>query len=261
MIIDSHAHIFPDKIAEKAVEGIGSFYDLKMRFDGKISTLIDIGAKAGVEKFVVQSVATTPAQVESINNFIAKSVETYPDKLIGFAAIHPDYEDICGELDRACEMGLKGVKIHPDFQHFRIDDDKAMKIYEHIEGKMPLLVHTGDYRYEWSKPERMARVLDAFPKLQVIGAHFGGWSEWDKVEEAYAGREIWVDTSSALYELSAETAMKLIRFFGVDHVLFGTDYPMWSAVEELEMLGKLPLSEEEREMILHGNIEKLLGLN
>lgn len=261
MIIDSHAHIFPDKIAEKAVEGIGSFYDLKMRFDGKISTLIDIGTKAGVEKFVVQSVATTPAQVESINNFIAKSVETYPDKLIGFAAIHPDYEDICGELDRAYEMGLKGVKIHPDFQHFHIDDDKAMKIYEHIEGKMPLLVHTGDYRYEWSKPERMARVLDAFPKLQVIGAHFGGWSEWDKVEEAYAGREIWVDTSSALYELSTETAMKLIRFFGVDHVLFGTDYPMWSAVEELEMLSKLPLTDEEREMILHGNIEKLLGIN
>ncbi len=261
MIIDAHAHIFPDKIAEKAVAGIGSFYDLKMNFDGKVETLLDVGKRSGVDKFIVQSVATTPAQVESINNFIAESIKAYPDKLIGFATIHPDYEDVCGELDRAYGMGLKGVKIHPDFQHFKIDDENAMKIYEHIEGKMPLLVHTGDYRYEWSKPQRMARVLDAFPKLQVIGAHFGGWSEWENVQEAYADREIWVDTSSALYDLTVEKAMELIRFFGADHVLFGTDYPMWDAEEELERIAKLPLTDEECEMIFHKNAEKLLGLS
>lgn len=260
MIIDAHAHVFPDKIAEKAVQGIGSFYDLKMNFDGKISTLIDIGAKAGVEKFIVQSVATTAAQVESINNFIAESVTAAPEQLIGFATIHPDYEDIEVELDRAEKMGLKGVKLHPDFQRFLIDDEKAMKIYSYIEGRLPLLIHTGDYRYEWSKPERMARVLDKFPELQVIGAHFGGWSEWEKLKEVYAGRKIWVDTSSSLYTLSAEKAMELIEFFGEDYVLFGTDYPMWSAVDEVENINKLPLTDEQREKIFHLNAERLLGL-
>lgn len=260
MVIDAHAHIFPDKIAEKAVEGIGSFYDLKMRFDGKVSTLLDIGARVGVDKFIVQSVATTPAQVQHINDFIAESVRQYPDKLIGFCTIHPDFPDIEGEIDRAEKMGLKGVKIHPDFQRFCIDDEKALRIYRHIEGRLPILVHTGDFRYEYSKPRRMARVLDMFPKLDVIGAHFGGWSEWQDVAEAYKGRRIYVDTSSSLYELPPERARMLIDTFGVDYVLFGTDYPMWNAEEELKYIDKIPLTAEEKEKILHKNAERLLGL-
>lgn len=260
MIINAHAHIFPDKIAERAVSGINQFYDLEMGFDGRLSTLLELEGKAGVDKFIVQSVATVPAQVQSINNFIADCVKQYPDKLIGFCTIHPDYPDIEGELDRAAEMGLKGVKIHPDFQRFCIDEEKALRIYRHIEGKMPILVHTGDYRYEYSKPERMARVLDMFPNLDVIGAHFGGWSEWEAAATAYRGKKIYVDTSSTMYALSPEKVRELIDIFGVDYVLFGTDYPMWSAEEELKMLSKVPLTEEEREKILHINAERLLRL-
>ena len=258
MIIDAHAHIFPEKIADKAVAGIGSFYDLNMAFDGKLSTLIDIGDKAGVDKFVVQSVATTEAQVESINTFIADSVKSNPDRLIGFATMHPNYADIQGEIDRAVSMGLKGVKIHPDFQHFEIDCKEAYKIYECIEGRLPILVHTGDFRYEWSKPERMAKVIDDFPKLDVIGAHFGGWSVWEHATDVLSKKRMWVDTSSSLYALSPDKAAELIRTYGAEKVLFGTDFPMWSALSELEMFNKIPLTDEERELILHKNIENLL---
>ncbi len=258
MIIDAHSHIFPDKVAERAVDGIGDFYDLKMNYDGKISTLIAQGEKAGVDKFIVQSVATTPKQVESINNFIAQNVADNPDKLYGFAAIHPDFEDIEGEIDRAVSMGLCGIKIHPDFQKFCIDDEKAMRIYKHIEGKLPILVHTGDYRYEWSKPERMARVMDKFPELTVIGAHFGGWSEWDNVCDIYADRKIYVDTSSSLYSLSPKKAAELIEKFGEDYVLWGTDFPMWGAEYELDKFSKIPLTDSQREKILYKNALKLL---
>lgn len=260
MIIDCHAHIFPDKIASRAVKGIGDFYSLAMSHNGTLDELLESGAKAGIDKFLVNSVATTPAQVEHINTFIADCVKKYPDKLIGFATIHPDYPDVAGELKRAEENGLRGVKIHPDFQEFCIDEPRAMKIYECIEGRLPLLVHTGDYRYEWSKPERMARVLDMFPALDVIGAHFGGWSEWDEAYHSYNGKRIWIDTSSSLYAMTPEKARELIDRFGVDRVLFGTDYPMWDASEELERFNKIPLSNEEREKILHGNLEKLLAL-
>lgn len=261
MIIDTHAHIFPEKIAEKAVEGIGGFYDLNMSYDGKLSTLLKIGDKAGVDKFVVQSVATTAAQVTAINNFIVESVSKHPDRLIGFATIHPDFDDIPGEIDRAICMGLKGVKIHPDFQHFEIDCEKAYKIYECIEGRLPILVHTGDYRYEWSRPERMARVIDDFPKLDVIGAHFGGWSVWEHAAEVLSKKRIWVDTSSSLYALSPEKAAELIKAYGVDRVLFGTDFPMWNASDELKMFARIPLTEEEKQQILHKNAEKLFKLN
>lgn len=259
MIIDAHAHIFPNKIAEKAVAGIGSFYsELKMRCDGTAEGLISSGAAAGITKFIVQSVATVPEQVESINNFIVRSVKKYPDNFIGFAAMHPDCPDIEKEIERAISLGLKGVKLHPDFQRFCIDDPKAMKIYEIIEGRLPLLLHTGDSRYQWSKPSRLVRVLEAFPKLDVIAAHFGGWSEWDDAAEVLGGKRLWVDTSSSLYAMSPQRARELIDIFGVENVLFGTDYPMWTAADEMELFDKIDLTEREREMILCENAERLL---
>ena len=261
LIIDAHAHIFPDKIAQKAVAGIGNFYKgLVMHYDGTAETLIKSGAAAGIKKFIVQSVATVSAQVESINNFIADSVKKFPENFIGFAAMHPDYPDIEKEIDRAVSLGLKGVKIHPDFQQFCIDDERAMKIYEVIEGRLPILIHTGDSRYQWSKPARLVKVLEAFPKLDVIAAHFGGWSEWDDAASALGGKRLWVDTSSSLYAMSPQRARELIDTFGVENVLFGTDYPMWEAKPELEMIDKINLTPKEREMIFHENAEKLLNL-
>ena len=261
MIIDSHAHIFPDKIAQKAVAGIGNFYkELTMHCDGTAASLIKQGEAAGISKFIVQSVATVPVQVESINDFIADCVKKYPDKFIGFAAMHPDYEGPEKEIERAISLGLKGVKLHPDFQQFAIDDPKAMKIYEIIEGRLPLLIHTGDIRYKYSHPQMLVNVLERFPKLDVIGAHFGGWSEWDNAAKILGGRRLWVDTSSSLYSMSPEHARELIDAFGTENVLFGTDYPMWTAEHELELFNKIPLNEKEREMILHENAEKLLNI-
>ena len=118
MIIDSHVHIFPDKIAEKAVAGIRDFYDLAMRYDGRLDTILTEGTKAGVDKFLILSVATVPEQVPGINNFLAQCVNEHSERLIGFCAMHPDFEDVESEIDRAEKLGLKGIKLHPDFQRF-----------------------------------------------------------------------------------------------------------------------------------------------
>ena len=260
MIIDMHAHIFPEKIAEKATKGIESFYDMPMDTVGNVENLIAEGERAGIDRFVVHSVATTAAQVESVNRFIVSAVERYPDKLIGFATMHPDYEGMQNEIEWAIEHGLAGVKVHPDFQKFLIDDEKVFPLYECIEGRLPLLVHTGDYRYEFSRPRRMAKVMDRFPKLDVIGAHFGGWSVWDEAAEFLGGRRVWVDTSSSLYTLTPERARQLIDAYGVDKVLFGSDFPMWAPKEELERFLQIPLTEEEREKILWKNVAGLLGI-
>lgn len=259
MIIDSHVHIFPDKIAEKAVAGIKDFYDLAMRYDGRLDTILTEGTKAGVDKFLILSVATVPEQVPGINNFLAQCVNEHSERLIGFCAMHPDFEDVESEIDRAEKLGLKGIKLHPDFQRFEIDSEKAMRIYRAAEGRMPVLVHTGDFRTDYSSPERMARVAEMFPKLDIIGAHFGGWSEWKESEQSYKTKNVYVDTSSSLYELSPDEARKMIDHFGADHVFFGTDFPMWDIPTELERFSKLPLSDEEREMILHKNLENLLA--
>ena len=75
-IIDSHCHIYPDKIARKASDSTSEFYHMPSLYDGKISTLLEEGTRAGIGHFVIQSVATTPKQVSSINHFIAGAVAT-----------------------------------------------------------------------------------------------------------------------------------------------------------------------------------------
>ena len=260
MIIDAHAHIFPEKIAAKAAVGIGDFYDIPMDNDGTLDTLLKLSDEAGVDICIVQSVATVPHQVESINNFIAESVAAHPDRLIGFAAMHPDYEDIDGEIRRCVELGLKGIKLHPDFQKFRIDEPKAFPIYEAaVKYSLPVLFHAGDYRYDFSGPQRLRNAADRFPEMKIIGAHFAGWSQWDEAQEYFTDGRIYTDLSSSLYDMSPERAAELIHIFGADRVMFGTDYPMWTAKDELQRFAAIPLTDEERELILYKNALRLLG--
>lgn len=157
-IIDAHAHIFPDKIAVKAADNIGRFYDLYMNFDGTTDTLIKQGDECGVSKFVVQSVATVPHQVKRINDFIVSAVQKYPDRLIGFGSLHPDMNGMEEEIDRLISIGLHGIKLHPDFQKFAINDENACRIYDAVGDRLPFLIHTGDKRYKYSNPSLMAEI-------------------------------------------------------------------------------------------------------
>ena len=146
-IIDAHAHIFPAKIAEKATVNIGHFYDLPMSYIGSSETLLENGARINVTRFLVCTTATRPAQVEHINTFIDEECRKH-EQFYGFATMHPDYEHIEQELDRVLELGLHGIKLHPDFQLFDIDAPAAMKMYKAIsERHLPILFHTGDNRY------------------------------------------------------------------------------------------------------------------
>lgn len=267
MIIDAHAHIFPDKIAQKAAAGISAFYEgMTMDSGGTLGELLQKGSEAGVDRYIVQSVATVPEQVAAINDYISECVEKYPDKLIGFGAMHPEFPDIQKEIERLISLGLRGIKLHSDFQNFAIDDEKAFPIYEAAEGRLPILFHCGDPRSDLSSPDRLMNVVKRFPRLTVIGAHLAGWTVWEKGAELLGNyiREnpqcgVYTDCSSSLYAMSPEHAAELIRKFGSDRVMWGTDYPMWNAKEELARFDKLPLTERERGLVLGKTALKLLG--
>ncbi len=260
-IIDAHCHIYPDKIAQKASDSTGNFYKIPSLLDGKTSTLLEHGKIAGFDHYIVQSVATTPKQVSSINNFIANSVKESNGKFTGLGTLHPDSENICADVEEIIALGLKGVKLHPDIQQFKIDDYRMLKIYELCEGKLPILLHTGDSRYDYSNPNRMMPILDIYQNLTVIGAHFGGWSVWEEATKVLSKyKNFYVDCSSSLYALTPEKAKKLIMTYGTHKVLFGTDYPMWKPEEELEKFMKIELSEQERQDILYNNTAKLFGI-
>ena len=146
-VIDAHCHIYPEKIAAKAAGATDKFYDIKGYGKGTVKDLKRVCKRDGVDHAIVQSVATTPKQVKSINEFISDEVKNSKGFLTGLGTLHPDSEDIKGDITHIVELGLKGVKLHPDIQKFKVDGEKLFKIYEICEEKnLTMLVHTGDYR-------------------------------------------------------------------------------------------------------------------
>lgn len=258
-IINMHTHIFPEKIAEKAVAAIGGFYDLHMATGGTSEALINDGKPFGVCKYLVSSTATTEHQVASINTFIAAECAKHPE-FVGFGSLHPGLtrEEIFSEVDRIISLGLKGIKLHPDFQKFNIDDPKAYPIYEAASGKLPILFHIGDNRYDYSHPARLHNILEKFPELVAIAAHLGGYRRWEDSHINRGHPRVYIDTCSSIEFMSPEEAVKIIREHGIDRVFFGTDSPMWSHEETMERFNALPLTQEEREKILYKNAQRCL---
>ena len=260
-VFDAHCHIYPAKIAQKAAAATATFYDnLGKTYDGTVQTLFAEGE--GIDRFLVQSVATKPEQVRHINEFIAAEVAQFPDRLYGFGALHPQSETLTGDIAHLRELGLHGVKLHPDIQRFRLDSKECFALCEQCEGVLPLLLHTGDRRYSFSNPEQLLPLLRRFPKLTVIAAHFGGYSVWDEATAQLAGRfeNLWVDCSSSFFAMDDAHAKELICAYGAERVLFGTDYPMWNPAQELERFLALRLPQRDGENILYNNAARLFGL-
>ncbi len=257
--MDAHAHVFPDKIAKKAVDGISNFYDLPMAYHGFVAEMLEHGSAAGVDHFLVCSPATTVSQVHSINTFLASCSAAYP-MCTAFGTLHPKSEQIEAEFDELKRLNLCGVKLHPDFQNFPIDDPAAYPMYEMIQASgLPILIHMGDARSDLSHPLRLAMILRQFPKLRIIAAHFGGWGRWKEAHEFLMPDErLRIDTSSSLPFLPSEEIRKLIRHFGVENCFFGVDYPMWDYQEELERFFALDLSDDENKAILSENVLQFL---
>ena len=131
---------------------------------------------------------------------------------------------------------------------------RMRKIYDVCRGRLPILMHTGDHRFDFSNPNRMLPILEEYPDLTVVGAHFGGWSVWDEATDKLARyKNFYVDCSSSLYAMTPEKARTLIDAYGTDRVLFGTDYPMWEPLAEMERFMKIDLTEQERRDILCNN--------
>ncbi len=258
-VVDCHCHIYPAKIAERAVQGVGDFYHIHMdAHGGTAQALLADSAPAPITHHIVHSVATRPEQVRSINDFIAGECAANPG-FIGFMTLHQDMEDPLAEIERAQALGLEGVKLHPDTQRVDMDDPRLMRIYEAIEGRLPLLMHCGDYRYDFSHPRRMRRILDAFPDLVVNAAHFGGWSIFDVAVEHLEDAQCFLDVSSSMEFIGDRRTAELIRLYGTDRIMFGSDFPMWDPASEYARFTSLPFTAEEFENMTWHNAERFLG--
>lgn len=259
-IIDFHCHIYPDPIAEKATQSIRDFYELQGgHMNGTVQTLLRQGDAAGIGQFVVLPVGMRPDKVRHVNDFILAEAAAQP-RFIGFGTVHAGMEDLCEEAQYIMDSGLHGIKMHPDFQKFAIDDERLFPFYETVAGKIPVMYHMGDKRYDYSHPIKLRRVLELFPKLQVVAAHFGGYSMYETAYELLKNKDCIFDVSSSLMFMPEGVAEKYINAFGPERMVFGTDYPLWDPVTETARFFRLKLTDDQFEQIAHKTAEQFLHL-
>lgn len=260
-IIDTHTHIYPEKIAEKATSAVGVFYDYPMKSIGTVETLKRHMNAAGVGMSFILSVATVPKQVRGINDFLISTVKENPGIFVPFGTVHLDMENIVDELEYIRNNKIFGLKFHPDFQKFAVDDPRMDVVYEYAqEYRLPIVFHAGDKRYHYSNPVLLKKVIDRFPNLIAVAAHFGGYSEWEDVCEYLCGTNYYFDTSSTLGMMTDYSLpKKIISEHDENKILFASDFPMWTPEFELSNIEKLGLSSGLLEKILHKNAEELIA--
>ena len=263
-MIDFHTHFFPEQLASRAMKQLAHCSGgLEPVYDGTRSGLVERMRLDGIDLSVALMIATKPSQESSVNRF---AVENNHGPVICFGSVHPRSRQVLDHLKQLKEAGIIGIKLHPDYQDFDIDDPDAMRLYaKAAELGLITVFHMGlDIGYDYpgkSRPAALARALPAFQGAPVVAAHFGGYMRWEEVRDELVGKTVYFDTSYCHSRIPAPIARRLIREHGVDRFLFGSDAPWSSPRLEAGMIRHMDLTESEQAAILDGNARKLLGLH
>ncbi len=264
MIIDFHTHVFPDYLAPKAISILLKKGDgrLSACHDGTVDGLLQNMDAWKIDYSVIVPIVTKPSQTLTLNKWAA-NIES--PKIIPFGSFYPHTDDFKSDINYILSLGLKGIKLHTEYQDFHLLDLKMLKAYEYALSKgLILLFHAGEddgmpppYK---SSPKQFAQLADIFPNEKIVVAHLGGYREWDEVYEHLAGKPLYLDTCMGFNHFTTEQFTKIVEKHGTDKILFASDAPWSKALEEMESLRKTPLSENEKSMILGTNAKKLLNL-
>lgn len=261
MVIDFHTHCYPEKLAERAIAAVG-VHGLNAAFDATIPGLNRAMIDAGITYSVNLPLANTPDNTRGVNSWAARNNQ---GPVYSLGSIHPEDPTPAATLKWIRSLGLKGIKMHPEYQHFSFSDRSLDPIWNAcIEENLFVLTHAGmDIAFTpppLSAPAELAEFHRRFPKLTLIAAHLGGMGMWDEVEQHLAGLPVYFDLAMIYGYLSAESTVKIIRQHGSERVLFGTDAPWASQKEALQWFMALELNEKERNNILYRNAAELLEL-
>lgn len=259
--IDFHTHAFPDELAVRAIPFLEKEGNVKAFLDGTVADLLRSMDRAGIDKSLICSIATKPAQFQSILDW---SKQIRSERLIPLPSVHPKAVDLTDQLRIIREEGFIGIKLHPYYQDFFIDDAKLDAMYGAlVEHDLLVVMHTGfDIafpRLELCDPGRVIKVVEKFPDLKLVTTHLGAWDQWDKVRELLIGKQIYMELSYALDFMPPEVARQMILDHPPDRILFGSDSPWSDQQNTLALLRKLDLPPHLFEQITSANARELLG--
>ena len=268
MIIDTHTHVYPEKIAraveEAALQGVAE--ETKLYGSITINGLLSSMEHNGVDISAIFCLAEKASQVTAANDFVIQSADQ--KRLFGLGTMLPDFEDYEAEINRLRSNGIKGIKWSSLFQAFELDDERMFPLYEALGDDMVAYFHMGrgpgkkHATHANSTPDKLARVIETFPKMKVVAAHFGGLFMLEEARKQLVGKDIYLDIvwSPSISELEPNLVAGIIRQHGSDKILFGTDYPFCDVKAEIEAVSRLPLSAEDKERIFWKNAEELFSL-
>ncbi len=266
MRIDVHTHISPDRIAAPVLENMTSTFGYPAVGINTIDGIKAHMRASGVDKSVVLGVVERLEHIKPANDWL---ISIQDDMLVPFGAIHPDMEDMPGEVRRLREAGIKGVKLHPMVNQFYPDDPKMFPLYEELGDDMVVEIHSGRFNHTkpgdtvYSPPNRVMNMVRQFPKLKVIALHLGGFYMLDEAERELIGRDnVLIDTTwpPELKELGPKTLTAIINKHGPDKVCFGTDFPLADMAKDSQFIESLPVPDAAKERILGENFRELVGL-
>ncbi|MBE5942764.1 MAG: metal-dependent hydrolase [Lachnospiraceae bacterium] len=270
MVIDFHTHMFPDAIAAKTIAHLedNAKDDASAHTNGTLQGLKDSMKANHIDYSVVLPIVTRPKQFDSINEFAAKINGT--DGIISFGSIHPENENIREKLEYIKSLGLKGVKLHPDYQNHFIDDAGYLEILRAcIDLDLICSIHAGyDIGIPYPihcPPDRMRMVLDELLQdcnkdSKIVLAHMGGYLQWELVEKCLAGQNVYLDMSFCKDVIDEAMLVRIIKKHGSDRILYATDSPWTDQGEMVEYVKNLPISEDDKENIFYKNAVRLLEM-
>lgn len=262
-IIDFHAHAFPDALAERAIPALEAEAPGVTAFlDGKVSTLLRSMDEAGIKQCVICSIATRPDQFDSIMRW---SGEVSSERIIPFPSLHPGDPDYAERVKAIAGEGFKGIKFHPYYQDFILDEDRVLPIYEEIlKHDLIIVMHTGfDIAFERVRrcdPEKIINVYNRFPGIKLVSTHLGAWEDWDEVQKHLIGRPVYMELSFSLDLLEKDRARRMFQAHPREYILFGTDSPWTAQKATRDLVLDLELGEEYNRLIFKENAASLLGL-
>ena len=254
MIIDFHTHIFPEKIASRAIASLEQKAKMRAHVSGVEASLRASMDKSGVDLSIILPVVTNPHQFETVNRVAVETNEhTKETGLLSFGGIHPDNDNYREIIQFLADHGCKGIKIHPVYQGVAIDDIRFLRIIDCAE--------------EYGLVTITCHMLDEIKPSRMVLAHMGGWGCWDQVMDRIIGRDVYLDTAfsttSAPREgapLSMDLFTVMIQKHGADRIVMGSDSPWSDQLDSINAIKNCNIPEESIAKILGDNAKKLLQL-
>jgi uncharacterized protein len=261
-IIDFHTHVFPDDLAPKVIEKL--IHDAptgKNYTDGTAEGLGRSLDENNITRAVVLPIATKKEQVMTINAFQISLDSTL---FIPFGAIHPDMDGFDTVISSFTAKGIRGIKLHPEYQNFYMDAPVYFPVYEALSAAgIAIVFHAGKdpgpFTSDHALPSGFKTLRGNFPGLKIVAAHMGGWQLWEESYRELCGESFYFDTSAIYGLIDRELFMRMVKKHGCDRILFGSDSPWFDQGEAFRWIDALSLSDMEKELIFHANAERFLG--